>query len=1149
MKESDAMIDPKRCPECGAALSTTALAGLCPACLLKQGAADSATQAGVQAFVPPAPSELARLFPQLEVLELIGRGGMGAVYRARQPGLERLVALKLLPARTLEGPAFAERFNREARALARLSHPNIVAVYDHGQVEGWHYLLMEYVDGVNLRQLERTRRLSPREALQLIPPICDALQYAHDEGVVHRDIKPENVLIDRKGRVKIADFGLARLVGAEPAESRLTGEHQVLGTPHYMAPEQVEHPQEVDHRADIYSLGVVFYELLTGELPLGRFPAPSRKVQVDVRLDEVVLRALEKEPERRYQQANQVKTEVENIAADRQPEQAEPAPRGRRRWLVPALALVLLTCVGTFMWVRQSAIQGMPPQAPRLVESNVVSVPSAPPAYTQRQHNNLTITQLPPAYQWYRTNGVTYRQQGTNEVVAEAATGSTARAWESTEPYAPPGFDRFFPDDPEGGRRLDALWLADNKDQRPDQEIFSLVRGGLRCASANRSYILRWLGNKYIWGRSPQNPDAIEIMYHAADFSGAKQDPYGTRHFAVYFGLSVTQPKTPAILRTLAELCMAVDDPNDLERVAWGARAQMSELLPFLKPFLESTDPAVREKAGIVEQILRGELKAFAWAEEKARERAKRLFTDRLPGLKQTLAHGTSVERLEAMEFAAKEAVTLIMDESFVEAYAQCAQDPDARVRNQVARQAGQRWIWTAKEQSVEAIDLMLRLSRDAERRVRSDAVYFGLSTVREKSDTVVRRLLDMAMADREPNLYGRIAWGLRGDKPAVIRLLTAYLNDADPKLAADARAIYRDMTQETPPPPGQRAEAPKPPADPEALRLAELNSGEWRRAFAIGNELAKLPPEEGWAWVKERWGAITPVDGRQQLLKAFTFARHPRLVPMLELAVLDSAPPVQTWGLEYLKSVALEDFTSDYAKAKAWLAAHRELELGMAVQQAVEAATESLRRGAPSELTNRLAILGEHGELAGALVKASATSNFWTEIEAQTAVKDTRTVELALKVAAQMKAGEDWCRRVVVPRLATSEPPPVQRAAARALGRAGWSWAVEPLLGTLTNALESATNDRRSVIWSAATALGEIGSATAVPPMIGVIAADNTYDTVYGVGYFGLNPLTGVKYDEAHKGAWWRQWWEQNRERYPAEVRSLPIPQYRTNR
>ena len=304
-----------KCPQCGATLPAGALAGLCPACLLKQGAApDTATQPEARSFEPPPVADLARLFPQLEIVAFLGKGGMGAVYKARQPALDRFVALKILPARGGDDPGFADRFTREARALARLSHPNIIAVHEFGRANGLHYFIMEFVDGVNLRQLQKMGRLSPREALQIVPQICDALQYAHDEGVVHRDIKPENVLVDRKGRVKIADFGLAKIMATDPADLRLTDEGQVMGTPHYMAPEQVEHPLEVDHRADIFSLGVVFYEMLTGELPLGKFQPPSRKVAVDVRLDEVVLHALEKEPERRYQQANQVKTAVQTIA-------------------------------------------------------------------------------------------------------------------------------------------------------------------------------------------------------------------------------------------------------------------------------------------------------------------------------------------------------------------------------------------------------------------------------------------------------------------------------------------------------------------------------------------------------------------------------------------------------------------------------------------------------------------------------------------------------------------------------------------------------------------------------------------------------------------------------------------------------------------
>ena len=202
---------------------------------------------------------------------------------------------------------------------------------------------MEFVDGLNLRRLLDAGKLSPEEALAIVPQICDALQYAHDAGVVHRDIKPENILLDKRGQVKIADFGIAKLMGRRvasgqwsvareqgpgkhgpgteilatnhsPLATNLTAAGQVMGTPQYMAPEQVEHPQQVDHRADIYSLGVVFYQMLTGELPIGHFAPPSRKVQIDVRLDEVVLRALEKEPERRYQQARELKTRIETIA-------------------------------------------------------------------------------------------------------------------------------------------------------------------------------------------------------------------------------------------------------------------------------------------------------------------------------------------------------------------------------------------------------------------------------------------------------------------------------------------------------------------------------------------------------------------------------------------------------------------------------------------------------------------------------------------------------------------------------------------------------------------------------------------------------------------------------------------------------------------
>jgi hypothetical protein len=175
-------------------------------------------------------------------------------------------------------------------------------------------------------------RVAPREALAIVPQICDALQYAHDQSIVHRDIKPENILLDRRGRVKVADFGVAKLVGAESEPSAggttpspgSTEAGKVIGTPQYMAPEQLEHPSTVDHRADIYALGMVFYQMLTGEMPGKPIEPPSHKVLIDVRLDEVVLRALEKDPARRYSQASVLKTQVETIATTPSPE--TPAP-------------------------------------------------------------------------------------------------------------------------------------------------------------------------------------------------------------------------------------------------------------------------------------------------------------------------------------------------------------------------------------------------------------------------------------------------------------------------------------------------------------------------------------------------------------------------------------------------------------------------------------------------------------------------------------------------------------------------------------------------------------------------------------------------------------------------------------------------------
>ena len=280
------------------------------------GFADTMPRHGV--FNAPSPEQLSTAIPSVKVVELLGHGGMGAVYRARQLNLDRPVALKILAPRLGNDPGFAERFAREARTLARLNHPNIVTIFDFGRTDEFCYLIMELIEGVNLREAIQSGGVSAEQALEIIPRICEALQYAHDQGIVHRDIKPENILVGQNGQVKIADFGLAKMLDHAEANFTLTATQQVLGTRNYMAPEQIEKPGSVDHRADIYSLGVVFYELLTGELPLGRFSLPSEKSAVGSQMDAIVLRTLEKEPARRFQQASEVKLAVESINLNRE---------------------------------------------------------------------------------------------------------------------------------------------------------------------------------------------------------------------------------------------------------------------------------------------------------------------------------------------------------------------------------------------------------------------------------------------------------------------------------------------------------------------------------------------------------------------------------------------------------------------------------------------------------------------------------------------------------------------------------------------------------------------------------------------------------------------------------------------------------------
>ena len=330
---------PKICPQCGEEVPPDAPGGLCPRCVMAMNLAGETELTGESASSPIGIAEVARRLPQFDFQEFLGRGGMGAVYKARQKALDREVAVKVLAGEWQGREDFAERFHREAKTLAQMSHPNIVTVHDFGEADGLYYIVMEHVDGVNLRDLLSDGKLAAEQALAIVAPICEALEYAHAKGVVHRDIKPENLLLDRDGRVKIADFGIASLIGTTT---------EVSGTPSYMAPEQ--RSGVVDRRADIYALGVVLYEMLTGERPAKELVPPSRKVEVDVKIDEIVLRALEKEPEHRFATAKEFRTTVEAAVASPEGQHADhSAPPLQHHGLIATTSAITFFYAGVLV--------------------------------------------------------------------------------------------------------------------------------------------------------------------------------------------------------------------------------------------------------------------------------------------------------------------------------------------------------------------------------------------------------------------------------------------------------------------------------------------------------------------------------------------------------------------------------------------------------------------------------------------------------------------------------------------------------------------------------------------------------------------------------------------------------------------------------
>jgi predicted esterase len=346
---------------------------------------------------------------------------------------------------------------------------------------------------------------------------------------------------------------------------------------------------------------------------------------------------------------------------------------------------------------------------------------------------------------------------------------------------------------------------------------------------------------------------------------------------------------------------------------------------------------------------------------------------------------------------------------------------------------------------------------------------------------------------------------------------------------------------------------AQAPPVDREAWarRLAALSGANWRTAFATGQELAALPADEGFAILQANWAKVGKPEARQQLLKAWDFARHPRLVGGLDLGMRDPSPAVQSWASQYLNDLAFQDFSEDFKAYEAWYQANRDRPLREVVARSARHFAAEAARAADADkrarwLARHVSLLNDMPGAREALLEAGLlmTLERWASgVAAGARPADVERVANAVSVIGQLKPPEADLKRVVVPLLAREQPVVVRAAAARALEGRPNRWAIDRLLEVLKESLAEGRTAMSTVGWAAAATLASMDDPRVIPPMIAVIEADNTYDTVYGVGYFGLGRLTGVEYDASHDGAWWRRWWDKNKQRYPTDAQSQDIP------
>lgn len=363
--------------------------------------------------------------------------------------------------------------------------------------------------------------------------------------------------------------------------------------------------------------------------------------------------------------------------------------------------------------------------------------------------------------------------------------------WQDGHAYAAPDFATYFPDSAPGAAALSRLWNSPDREDQNAEQVLSTVRGGLRQYKGGRAAVLRWVGRRYIENHEPQNLDAIEIMYHAIDLSAQGTEDTAMRGAAIRFGLSVVRPMGTNLLRALTELSLESESPDELSRIAWAMEAQRDDALRLLESYRTDKDERTRQKAEVVRRLWNRELKAYDWVREIRNAQARAYYGERADSISRILRFGDSGERARTLELMLENGVLAILPDGELEGLSRCAADSDPAVRVLATRAVGERWILHASVSAPDAVELLLRSSKDDTKAVQYAAVYYGLSAISPKDDAVLTRLLEIAAAHPEPDLMARIEWGITAEQPRLRTMLNSWIRAPDPARAQAGRFLY----------------------------------------------------------------------------------------------------------------------------------------------------------------------------------------------------------------------------------------------------------------------------------------------------------------------------------------------------------------------